>query len=62
MLTGIEKILLRALHFYSARLKSEFTLASASKKGFEEEGSKSIDQEPQKQLKRRTCGWLDTER
>ena len=48
----------------SARLKSEFMLniASVTKKGSEEEGSERVKQEPPKQLKRGTCGWLDAER
>ena len=37
-------------------------VANTSKKGSKEEGSESVEQEPQKQLKRGKCGWLDAER
>ena len=37
-------------------------LTNASKKDSKEEGSESIEQEPQKQLKRGKCSWLDAER
>ena len=36
--------------------------ANTSKKGSEEQGKESVEQEPQKQLKRGKCGWLDAER
>ena len=32
---------------------------NASKRGYEEEGSESVEEEPQKQLKRGKCVWLD---
>ena len=37
-------------------------VANASKKGSEVQENKSVEQEPQKQLKRGKCSWLDAER